>query len=50
MDKLFSELDKELPEDNTEQECDIDEFLGVENEEDLEEELETIAGGRYDEE
>lgn len=32
-----------------EQECDIYEFLGVENEEDLEEEIEAIAGGRYDE-
>ena len=49
MDKLFNELDNELPEDNAEQECDIYEFLGVENEEDLEDELEAIAGGRYDE-
>lgn len=49
MDKFFSELDNELPEDNAEQECDIYEFLGVENEEDLEDELEAIAGGRYDE-
>ena len=49
MDKLFSELDNGLPEDNAEQECDIYEFLGVENEEDLKDELEAIAGGRYDE-
>lgn len=35
--------------DNAEKECDLYETLGVENNEDLEDELEAIAGGRYDE-
>ena len=35
--------------DNAEKECDLYETLGVENNEDFEEELEAIAGGRYDE-
>lgn len=36
--------------DNAEKECDLYETLGVENNEDFEEELEDIAGGKYDEE
>ena len=35
--------------DNAEKECDLYETLGVENNEDIEDELEAIAGRRYDE-
>ena len=44
-----AEDENESP-DNAEKECDLYETLGVESDEDFEEELEDIAGGKYDEE
>ena len=44
-----AEDESESP-DDAEEECDLYETLGVESDEDFEEELEDIAGGKYDEE
>ena len=46
--KNSTEDDDESP-DDAERECDLYEALGVESNEDIEEKLEDIAGGEYDE-